>query len=129
MKTCGFRHSEEETWMHVFIPNTIFRRSVSKFISFICHLSLVDIVKPITLDDEDSNTSQNPEYENHFKLTDDGLLSTSNHPSKTRDLIRFALGPIMENSSRYLPGVIQNGYTNGTGFEQAFRASLFAYLQ
>ncbi|CAF0928084.1 unnamed protein product [Didymodactylos carnosus] len=92
-------------------------------------LADADVVIQFPSDDEDSNTSNNPEYEDRFQLTDSGLFLTTNHPSNARDIVRLDLGPVMEKSSTYLPSLIQNGYINGNGFEQAVGDSLFDYLQ
>ncbi|CAF4251364.1 unnamed protein product [Rotaria sp. Silwood2] len=88
-----------------------------------------DIVREINVNDTNYETVGNPEHENRFQLTDNGLFLTSNHPSKARDLIRLELGPTTHKPSVYTPSLIQHGYKYGNGFEQAFGCSLFDYLK
>ncbi|CAF2120157.1 unnamed protein product [Rotaria magnacalcarata] len=92
----------------------------------------VDIVKEIINngnDNEDSNRKSCPEETVQYQLTDDGLLLTSNHSSRARDMIRLDLGPHADKVSTYLPSLIKFGYKNGNGFEQVFGCSLFEYMQ
>ncbi|CAF2789396.1 unnamed protein product [Rotaria sp. Silwood2] len=88
-----------------------------------------DIVREINVNDTNYETVGNPEHENRFQLTDNGLFLTSNHPSKARDLIRLELGPTTHKPSVYTPSLIQHGFKYGNGFEQAFGCSLFDYLK
>ena len=82
-----------------------------------------------------SSTADQQEGEGHpedairFQLTDDGVLLTSDHPSKAYDLIRSDFGPISEKTASYLPALIKCGFENGNGFEQAHGSSLFDYMQ
>ena len=89
----------------------------------------INIVQQLTLNNEDSTESANPENELRFKLTDDGQLLTSNHPSRTRDLVRHSFSSTIEKPSAYLPDMIRDGYKNGTGFELAFGMNAFDYLK
>ncbi|CAF4788670.1 unnamed protein product [Rotaria sp. Silwood1] len=88
-----------------------------------------DIIKEINNDGHNSNKYSHPEEMIRFQLTDDGLLLTSNHFSKTRDMIRLDLGPNAEKISTYLPSLIKFGYTNGNSFEQVFGCNVFDYMQ
>ncbi|CAF4634479.1 unnamed protein product, partial [Rotaria sp. Silwood2] len=54
-----------------------------------------NIVRAINVNDTNYETVGNPEHENRFQLTDNGLFLTSDHPSKARDLIRLELGLAM----------------------------------
>lgn len=88
-----------------------------------------DIIKELNDNDKDPNRYNCAEDIIQFQLTDDGLLLTSNHRSKARDMIRLDLGPSTEKVSCFLPSLIKFGYKNGNGFEQAFGCSLFDYMQ
>ncbi|CAF1247348.1 unnamed protein product [Rotaria sp. Silwood1] len=88
-----------------------------------------DIIKEINNDGHNSNKYSHPEEVIQFQLTDDGLLLTSNHFSKTRDMIRLDLGPNAEKISTYLPSLIKFGYKNGNSFEQVFGCNVFDYMQ
>jgi hypothetical protein len=87
-----------------------------------------DIVKESNADGENSNKYDHPEETIRFQLTEDGLLLTSNHFSKARDMIRIELSPHTEKTTEYLPSLIKFGYKNGTSFEQAFGCSFFEYM-
>jgi hypothetical protein len=89
----------------------------------------VDIIKVINTDNENSGKDSLPEETIQFYLTEDGLLLTSNHFSKVRDMIRFDLAPDSEKISAYFPSLIKFGYKNGNGFEQAFGCNVFDYMQ
>ncbi|CAF1980889.1 unnamed protein product [Rotaria magnacalcarata] len=88
-----------------------------------------DIITELKTDSENSNKYDHPEETIRFQLTEDGLLLTSSHFSKARDLIRFELNPTGENTNVYFPSLIKFGYENGTGFEQTFGCKVFDYLQ
>lgn len=89
----------------------------------------VGIIKQLNKDNEDFNKCVCPEATIQYELTEDGLLLTSNHSSKARDMVRVDLGPHAEKSAAYLPNVIKFGYKNGNGFEQAFGCDVFEYMQ
>jgi hypothetical protein len=89
----------------------------------------VDIIKVINTDNENSGKDSPPEETIQFHLTEDGLLLTSNHFSKARDMIRSELGPYAEKASAYFPSLIKFGYKNGNSFEQAFGCNIFDYMQ
>jgi hypothetical protein len=88
-----------------------------------------DIVTELKTDDENSNKYDQPEQTIRFQLTEDGLLLTSNHFSKARDMIRIELSPNTEKTSTYLPSLIKYGYKNGNSFEQAFGCNIFDYMK
>ncbi|CAF2712605.1 unnamed protein product [Rotaria sp. Silwood2] len=88
-----------------------------------------DIVKQLNNDDDNSIKYSHPEEIIQFQLTEDGLLLTSNHFSKARDMIRLDLGPNTEKVSTYFPSLIKFGYKHGNSFEQAFGCSIFDYMQ
>ncbi|CAF1485087.1 unnamed protein product [Didymodactylos carnosus] len=84
------------------------------------------IITQVTTGDE--NSAQ-PEQIIRFQLTEDGLLLTSNHFSKARDMIRLVLSPNMEKTWSYFPSLIKFGYKHGNCFEQAFGCSTFEYMK
>ena len=92
-------------------------------------VAVAGIVKELSTDGGDSLNDIHPEKEIRFQLTDDGLFLTTDHPSKARDLIRLELGSITQKPSEFLPYLIQHGYQDGNGFEQAFGCTLFDYVQ
>ncbi|CAF2062756.1 unnamed protein product [Rotaria magnacalcarata] len=88
-----------------------------------------DIITELTVNSENSNKYDHPEEKIRFQLTEDGLILTSNHFSKARDMIRLELDPILEKTTACFPSLIKFGYKNGTGFEQAFGCKVFDYFQ
>lgn len=59
-----------------------------------------------------------PAKTHRFKLTEDGYLLTSNHPSKARYILRWELSPLLKMSSNYLPELVRKGYADGNGLDQ-----------
>lgn len=85
------------------------------------------ILEEIQVDCADNN--QNPEDIACFRLTDDGRLLTSDHPSKVRYLLRWELSPLLKATSNYLPKLVQHGFENGNGFNQlSGHKHIFEYL-
>ena len=77
-----------------------------------------------------SNQTIEPEKTNRFELTEDGRLLTSNHPSKTRDLICWELSPFIKKASTYLPQLVREGCSKGNAVQQIIGGgSPFEYLQ
>ena len=88
-----------------------------------------DIVKAVNTSDETANQSDHLEETIRFQLTDDGLLLTSNHFSKARDMIRIEFNPNGEKTYAYAPSLIKSGMKNGASFEQAFGCDMFEYMK
>jgi hypothetical protein len=72
-----------------------------------------DIVREIK-----SDASIELEKTNRFELTEDGRLLTSNHPSKARYFLCWELSPFAKTISHYLPQLIREGFTKGSGVER-----------
>ena len=71
-----------------------------------------------------------PAKVNRFKLTEDGYLLTSNHPSKARNVLRWEFSPLLRMSSNYLPELVRTGYVNGNGLDQITgHRPIFDYLK
>jgi hypothetical protein len=84
-----------------------------------------DIVREIK-----SNQTIEPEKSNRFELTEDGRFLTSNHPSKTRDLVCLQSNPLMKNCLNYLPQLVREGYSKGNGLQQVIGGEpVFEYLK
>ncbi|CAF3773032.1 unnamed protein product [Rotaria sp. Silwood1] len=88
-----------------------------------------DVIKQLEINNENLNENNHPEQSIQFQLTDDGLLLTSNHPSKTRDMILLELSPQTDNICSYYPALIKYGCNKGDGFQQTFGCSLYDYMQ
>ncbi|UJR13000.1 hypothetical protein I4U23_000026 [Adineta vaga] len=63
-----------------------------------------------------------------FQLTDDGLLLTSDHFSKARDLIRASLHPTWTQVMSHFPSLIKSNSSSYDCWEQAFGCSVFEYM-
>ncbi|CAF2737313.1 unnamed protein product [Rotaria sp. Silwood2] len=84
-----------------------------------------DIVREII-----SNETIEPEKTNCFELTEDGRFLTSVHPSKARYLICWELSPLLKTASHYLPDLIREGSSKGTGIQRIINnESIFDFLK
>ncbi|CAF0879856.1 unnamed protein product [Adineta steineri] len=84
-----------------------------------------DIVREIK-----SDQTIEPEKTNRFELTEHGRLLTSDHPSKTRYLLCWELSPLVKTASNYLPNLIRDGPTKGTGVQYVIgNQSTFDFFQ
>ncbi|CAF3816992.1 unnamed protein product, partial [Adineta steineri] len=84
-----------------------------------------DIVREIK-----SDQTIEPEKKNRFELTEHGRLLTSDHPSKTRYLLCWELSPLVKTASNYLPNLIRDGPTKGTGVQYVIgNQSTFDFFQ
>jgi hypothetical protein len=85
----------------------------------------VDIVREL-----ESIETNEPEKTNHFELTEDGRFLTSDHPSKARNLICFQMCPIIQKADHYLPQLIRDGPSKGSGLQQIIgNQLLFDFLK
>ncbi|CAF4894419.1 unnamed protein product, partial [Rotaria sp. Silwood2] len=77
-----------------------------------------------------SNETIEPEKTNCFELTEDGRFLTSVHPSKARYLICWELSPLLKTASHYLPDLIREGSSKGTGIQRIINnESIFDFLK
>ena len=84
-----------------------------------------DIVREIK-----SNETIEPEKTNCFSLTDDGRMLRSDHPSKARYLVCSLLSPLMKRASHFLPDLVREGSSKGTGIEHVIgNISFFDFLK
>ncbi|CAF1670970.1 unnamed protein product [Adineta ricciae] len=83
----------------------------------------------ITQVNTNNENSTQHEQTIQFQLTEDGLLLTSNHPSKVSYIVQLLLNPNMGKTYQYLPSIIKDGFKNGNCFEQTFGCDVFEYMK
>ncbi|CAF2100288.1 unnamed protein product [Rotaria magnacalcarata] len=70
------------------------------------------------------------EKTNRFELTKDGRYLTSDHPSKLRYSLRAWFHPVIQTASQYLPQLIRDGSSKGSGVERVTgNVPIFEFLK